>query len=197
VQSQQQAVLPIAQNLRRVRQQKKLSLSALAREANVSKSTLSQLERGYGNPSIETLWSIAQALDAPLAALFDEPETDGLQITRFEDTAVVARTGDAYRRSSAIGDAVLRHLTSWQHVRELELYAFDLADGAVWNAAGHSQGVVEHTVVVRGQVEIGEAGSEVVLNEGDQIRFPADRPHRYRVVQGPARLFVTLAYPAR
>ena len=177
--------------------EKGLSLSSLAREANVSKSTLSQLERGNGNPSIDTLWSIAQALDAPLAKLFDEPEDDGLQVVRFDGTAIVARTGDQYRRSTAVGDAVLRHLASWHHVRELELYAFDLEHSAEWNAAGHSPGVVEHTTVLQGRVEIGEPGNEVLLEERDQIRFAADRPHRYRVVEGPARLFVMLAYPSR
>jgi transcriptional regulator with XRE-family HTH domain len=192
----QQAVRPIAHNLRRVRQERKLSLSSLAREANVSKSTLSQLERGQGNPSIETLWSIARALDAPLAAFFDEPESDPTQIVRFDSTTVVARSGDEYRRSSAVGEAELRHFASWHHVRELELYSFDLAHEAEWTAAGHSPGVVEHTIVAQGRVEIGEPGQEIELGPGDQIRFPADKPHRYVVLEGPARLFVMLAYPS-
>ena len=35
-----------------------ISLTELARRAGLAKSTLSQLEAGTGNPSIETLWSL-------------------------------------------------------------------------------------------------------------------------------------------
>ncbi|QCG67573.2 MULTISPECIES: helix-turn-helix domain-containing protein [Pseudomonas] len=40
-----------------------LSLTELAKRAGVAKSTLSQLESGIGNPSIETLWSLLNAGD--------------------------------------------------------------------------------------------------------------------------------------
>ena len=40
-----------------------MSLAELAR-AGLAKSTLSQLESGTGNPSLETLWALAMALDA-------------------------------------------------------------------------------------------------------------------------------------
>ena len=43
-----------------------LSIAEVARRANIAKSTLSQLENGVGNPSIETLWSICVVLDLSL-----------------------------------------------------------------------------------------------------------------------------------
>lgn len=40
-----------------------ISVSELAKRAGIAKSTLSQLESGSGNPSLETLWALAMALD--------------------------------------------------------------------------------------------------------------------------------------
>ena len=63
----------IAASLRRERRRTGLSLSELARKADLSKSTLSQLEAGIGNPSLETLWALCIALDAPFSRLVDPP----------------------------------------------------------------------------------------------------------------------------
>lgn len=63
----------ISQALVRERKKSGLSLSEVSRRAGIGKSTLSQLESGTGNPSIETLWAICIALDIPFAKLI-EPE---------------------------------------------------------------------------------------------------------------------------
>src|ERR1700719_1389816 len=63
----------IAASLRRERRRAGLSLTEVARRAGIAKSTLSQLESGTGNPSLETLWAICVALDAPFSRLLDPP----------------------------------------------------------------------------------------------------------------------------
>src|ERR1700735_253953 len=45
------------------------SLDALAARSGVSAGLLSQIERGIGNPSFQTLLRVAHALDIPVAAL--------------------------------------------------------------------------------------------------------------------------------
>src|ERR1700684_3982944 len=59
----------IAASLRRERRRTGLSLTEVARRAGIAKSTLSQLESGAGNPSLETLWALCVALDAPFSRL--------------------------------------------------------------------------------------------------------------------------------
>ena len=71
----------IAASLRRERDRHGISLAELARRAGVAKSTLSQLEAGTGNPSIETLWALAVALDVPFSNLVDPPE-EPVQVIR-------------------------------------------------------------------------------------------------------------------
>src|ERR1700757_3578418 len=63
----------IAASLRRERRRSGLSLTELARRAGLAKSTLSQLESATGNPSVETLWALAVALDIPFSRLVEPP----------------------------------------------------------------------------------------------------------------------------
>ena len=64
----------IAASLRRERARTGLSLTEVARRAGIAKSTLSQLESGTGNPSVETLWALGVALDVPFSRLVDPPK---------------------------------------------------------------------------------------------------------------------------
>ena len=76
-----QPISMIAKSLVRERQRTGLSLAEIARRAGIAKSTLSQLEAGNGNPSLETLWSLCVALDIPFARLL-EPQEQKTQVIR-------------------------------------------------------------------------------------------------------------------
>jgi transcriptional regulator with XRE-family HTH domain len=193
--SVQEAVQPIARNVRRLRTQRQMSLNALAAAAGVSKSTLSQLERGNGNPSVETLWALAQVLGVPFAALFEDRAPEGVTVLRLADAPILARSGRGYRISRGGGDSVTRHLVSRHGRGELEVYLVDLDVGAQINAAPHSVGVVEHVVVMSGRLDVGAEGESALLEPGDRISFPADVQHHYRALDGPARVIALLDYP--
>ncbi|BCZ88356.1 hypothetical protein TthAA37_01650 [Thermus thermophilus] len=59
----------VGQNLRRLRQAKGLTLFGLAAKAGVAKSLLHALEAGHANPTLATLWALAQALEVPFGEL--------------------------------------------------------------------------------------------------------------------------------
>src|SRR3954447_18974341 len=59
----------LAGNLRRLRVAARVSLSELARATGVGKATLSAIENGRGNPTVETLASLAAALGVPVVDL--------------------------------------------------------------------------------------------------------------------------------
>src|ERR1700733_4531193 len=72
----------IAANLRRLRTARRMSLATLANRADVAKATLANLEQGRGNPTIETLWSLALGLGVAFSDLLED---------RSETTTVVVR----------------------------------------------------------------------------------------------------------
>ena len=85
----QAAAQALARNLKRKRLERAISLSELARASGVSKATLSGLERGNGNPSVDTVWALADALNVPFGELFDENDDDVVQVRRIADAQVV------------------------------------------------------------------------------------------------------------
>ncbi len=65
----------VAQNLRTVRAQRKLSQEALAAKARISVSYVSMLERGQRTPPLDTLEIIAKALGVSPLYLLQELST--------------------------------------------------------------------------------------------------------------------------
>jgi transcriptional regulator with XRE-family HTH domain len=175
----------LARNLKRRRLERAISLSELARSAGVSKATLSGLERGSGNPSVDTVWALARALNVPFGELFDERDDDEVKVRRIEAAQVVTS------ERGFVG----RKLLSRHGRGGIEVYVLDLERGAKRTAAPHSPGVIEHVIVVQGRAEVGPDAEASIIEEGDCISFLADRPHHYHALDGPARLLSLTGYP--
>jgi quercetin dioxygenase-like cupin family protein len=79
----------------------------------------------------------------------------------------------------------------------IEIYTLVLDEGAVRHAEAHVAGLFEHITIAAGSVEISTDSFKEVLNQGDLISFRADRPHTYRVLEGPVRLVSVHEYPQR
>lgn len=171
-----------------------MTLTALAEQAGVAKSTVSLIERGQGNPSIETVWALASALGVPFSSLFhNEPPADDMSVVRESEAAVV---GVAQAGLETDG-MIVRHLLTRTDGELIEIYTILLAAGAVRNASAHVNGLFEHITVAEGIVEISTESFSEILRQGDLISFRSDRPHTYRVIEGPVRLVSVHEYPKR
>mgnify|MGYP003618345623 CR=1 FL=1 len=80
----------LSASIRREREKLGLTVTELAKRAGIAKSTLSQLEGGAGNPSLETLWSLAMALDVPVSRLIAQPRMHVQVIRANEGIAAVS-----------------------------------------------------------------------------------------------------------
>ncbi len=158
----------------------------------MAKSTVSLIERGQGNPSIDTVWALAAALGVPFASLFhDEPPIDDVTVVRADDTSVIA----VDKAGSETTGLVARHLLTRTGGALIEIYTLTLDEEAVRHAHGHLNELFEHITVASGTIEISTDAFTEVLSEGDLISFRADRPHTYRVIDGPVRLVSIHEYP--
>ncbi|AUX95427.1 helix-turn-helix domain-containing protein [Mixta gaviniae] len=162
----------IASGLARERQRAGLSLAEVARRAGIAKSTLSQLEAGNGNPSLETLWALCVALNIPFARLM-EPETNKMQvIRRGEGPTVTAELAD-YK-------AIL--LATCPPGARRDVYLLIVQPGSERLSHPHPMGSVEHIIITQGRALVGLTASPVELNPGDYISYPADEPHLFRAL---------------
>jgi transcriptional regulator with XRE-family HTH domain len=163
----------IAASLRRHRARTGLSLTEVAKRAGVAKSTLSQLESGTGNPSVETLWALAVALDTPFAALLDPPRPK-VQIIR-------AGEGPAIYSDQADYSATL--VASSPPNARRDIYRIVASPGPGRKSEPHMPGVVEHVVLSSGRALVGPTDDPVELRPGDYIAYPGDLPHIFQALE--------------
>jgi len=163
----------IAAALRRERERVGISLTELARRAGLAKSTLSQLEAGTGNPSIETLWSLGVALGVPFSRLVEPPAP----------SVRVVRAGEGPRLRADRADFTAGLLTAGPAGTRRDLYIMELEPGDSREAEAHLPGSVEHLVVAAGRLKAGPADEPVELGPGDYIAFPGDVAHHYEALE--------------
>ena len=157
----------IARSLRRERERTGVSLTELARRAGIAKSTLSQLESGTGNPSVETLWALSVALDVPFSRLVEPPAA----------TVQVIRAGQGPTVFSEHSTYVATLLSSCPPGARRDLYLIAAEPGEPRRSAPHMAGVVEHVVLSCGRALVGPVEDPVELAPGDYISYPGDAAH--------------------
>ncbi len=175
----------IAQAIQRERGRVGLSLSALATKAGLAKSTLSQLEAGQGNPSVETLWSIAVALQIPFSFLFEtsQPETS------------LIRADEGVKLDSSVASLSTTVLSNCPPNSRRDLYRLDIAEKSIRISEPHPPGTIEHAFVASGIVKLGPLDSLKTLNAGDYYRYPADTKHSYETLTETSNLMVIMESP--
>lgn len=162
-----------------------MSLGELAELAGLSKSILSRIEKGDGNPSIETLWRIAQALDVPLGALLED--ADEPRVRR-----IASRSGATLRGHSGMA-AWLVHADGRGH--RTELFEIELPAHSDQRAEPHQPGSEEVVFCASGTATVGPVGEQVALRTGDAAWFVADGAHAYSAGGRGARLLNLILLP--
>jgi transcriptional regulator with XRE-family HTH domain len=160
----------LASNVRRLRIARHLSLSQLARSTGTSKATLSGIENGRANPTVETLATLAGALGASLAEVLQELPPGEVRVVR-------AVGGERRRLLGAVGG-------------DLELLEIALRPREVYEAKPAATGSRAHLYVLQGKLIAGPVERVTELAAGDFVSFPADVPHVYEAGRHPAHVLL-------
>lgn len=163
----------VAAGLRRARQRAGMTLTELARRADVGKSTLSELESGTGNPSLETLWSLAGALGISASRLLDPPTTQ-VHLIRVGEGPTLAAAGSDYRATL---------LSTSLHGGRRDVYRVTAEPGRPRHSDPHMPGVVEHVILSTGRALVGPASHPEKLEPGDYLSYPGDEAHTFQALE--------------
>ena len=161
----------IGRRVRALRQQRLLSLEALAERSGVSVSMLSTVERGQKVPSILVMGQIATALDTSIGRLVGEEAAPRVIVMRAADQRVIRDPAGIERRGLS---PVLPGI-------EFELIRMTLPPGV--NAGmfpPHRAGSREYLAVETGTLTLTLDGTEYHLHAGDSIYHDGDCEHGYR-----------------
>jgi transcriptional regulator with XRE-family HTH domain len=166
--------------VQRLRKAYNLSLSELSLQSGVAKSIISQIERNETNPTLATIWRLAQALDVSIERVLRTAEDEPfLEKTSKADTPILL-SDDGKCRLAIIG---------WiKTVEWLQAYEFSADPGGVLESEAHQRGSVECLSVREGELAVEVGGVEECVKSGETLRYRCDRPH---VIRNPG------AAPAR
>jgi transcriptional regulator with XRE-family HTH domain len=158
------------EKLRQVRERRSLTLREVAEKAGVSESLVSQIERNRVSPAIDTLLSLADALDLDLEYLFTDYRRDRpIKLVRKAERSSFTKPGGVfYERLAQV---------EMQGQEGIEAYEITMEPGARTGNAEYGHRGWELGIIESGEGEITLGNKTHLLEPGDSLSFAADSPH--------------------
>ena len=179
----------LCEQVRALRRNRGWTLEQMATASGVSRSMLSQIERGQANPTFSVAYKIAGALGLSLAELIEEPEQSTIEVIRAADQAYHFRDD---------GDCKIRGLVPRHLEKEVEFYELSLAPDNSLDSPAHVTDTHEFITVQSGELEVISGDSTARLSAGDSAYYAADTAHAIRNVgKADAKAFLVAVYRSR
>ena len=153
-----------------MRNQRGLSLRALAELCELSPNTISLIERGSTSPSVSTLQRLASALGVHINAFFVDP-AEKVQL-------ILTRAAERTRSGSA--SVMLESLGYGIEGQACDPFVVILKPGASSGRQRMAHAGSEMIFVFSGQLEVEVADTRYLLNPGDNLLYRAEQPHGWR-----------------
>jgi len=158
--------------LRAARRDKGLSLEAVAKLSGVSRSMVSQIERGESSPTIATLWNLTKALQVDFAGLLDsEGPASGIDVIRAAQAPRIENRGAGCR---------IIILSPPEEAGTFEMYEIRFDAGGALISAPHRRGAREQITVIEGTLDVTSGEFQAHLGEGATARNAAELAHTLR-----------------
>ena len=174
-----QAAPNVGLRIRAIREQRRLSLRALAERCNLSVNAISLIERGENSPTVSSLHLLATALGVSITDFFQEDDERSTVFVRRDQRL-------AYQKSGVAMESLGYGLRNQQ----LEPFLITVEPGA-----GNDEPIThpgqEFVHCLQGEVEYQVGGERYRLQAGDSLLLEAVRPHYFRnTAQAPATILV-------
>ncbi len=158
------------EKLRTVRERKGYTLKVVAQAAGVSESLVSQIERNRVSPAIDTLLSLADALEIDLEYLFEEYRRERpVRVIQAEERRHVKENGIVYEEVARPVEGDGAHA--------IESYYITIPAGLETQRGSYGHLGREFGIVTEGECELHYETKVYHLKKGDSISFSATAPH--------------------
>ncbi|MFC2029501.1 helix-turn-helix domain-containing protein [Chloroflexota bacterium] len=170
----------VGKRLRALRNERGLSLRALAALCQLSPNTISLVERGESSPSVSTLQRLATALGVKIHFFFVDPAEPVMTI--------LTRAGHRIRSGSA--SVLLESLGYGIEDQSCDPFMVTLKTGASSGRHMMAHPGSEFIHCLEGEIDIEVAGEGYRLLQGDTVLFRAEQPHRWRNPGNEPAMFI-------
>ncbi|MBD1382013.1 helix-turn-helix domain-containing protein [Metabacillus arenae] len=174
----------IARNLSNLRKSRNLTLDQVSEFTGVSKAMLAQIEKGKSNPTVTTLWKIANGLQVSFSLFMKEdvPKVKKINIKELDPV------------SDNEGNYLVYSFFPYHPEKKFEIYIVELKPGCSHEAKSHLG--EEYLLIKEGKLTVNLQGKEHVMESGDALQFTGMTPHSYiNSTDELASFFLLMYYP--
>jgi transcriptional regulator with XRE-family HTH domain len=171
----------VGRHIRRLRQERRLTLAAVAERSGLNLGYLSQVENDKASPSLETLQAIADAIGCPVAWFLLDDATPPR----------VVRAGERPMREITVSGQVGGRVeeVDGRHPKDVRIFEAIVDPGS--RTGLHAHGGEEHHVVLSGRLRATQGDHVVELGPGDYLLWDATIPHDVEVIgDEPVRILL-------
>lgn len=161
----------LGEKIKKIRNEKTLSLRDLAGQVDLSASFLSQIEQGKASPSIENLKKIANCLDVRVSYLIEDDEIK-------KDTVLI-RKNERDSIESIDSNTKISLLTSNDIDKQMEPIFYEIGPRGESGRDFFSHPGEEFVFVLQGKLEIDINDKNYMLEEGDSLYFKSSQKHKF------------------
>ena len=180
----------VGEKIKKVREEKKLSLADLAAKTGYSSALISQIENHLLSPSLGTLIQIAGAMEVPISKLFGEKHGHAYTIVRKNERKLVSRFAS---KEGVNYGYTYESLGFDKKNRRMEPFIVTLEPATVKHAKLSAHNGEEFIYVMEGQMEVVLGDLKDTLSPGDSIYYDSTLPHRVACVgDTPAKILAVL-----
>lgn len=160
----------IGGNIQSIRKRRNLTLDMLSEKSGVSKAMLSQIESEKVNPTVATVWKIAQGLEVDINTLLKGGHEPARKFT-------VTRSDKVTTLDTDEEGLHIKVLSPISMVEDLEMYLLTFQPGGALRSSAHFPQTEEFLTILRGPVRVTAGENVTELADGDFISYHCDVDH--------------------
>jgi transcriptional regulator with XRE-family HTH domain len=164
----------VGERIKKIREDKSISLEDAARRAGLSSADLSKIEDHMVSPHLGALVRLSKALDVPLGYFFADEPDEPFCLVRRDEREVVSRFASTEGQSYGYSYEALGYT---KKDRKMEPFVVTLTPPEVPQIDPNQHAGEEFIYILEGEVEVKLGDSTDVLRPGDSIYYDSNIPH--------------------
>ncbi|MDD7363581.1 MAG: XRE family transcriptional regulator [Peptoniphilus sp.] len=174
--------LRLGQTLREERNRLGYTLDEASHKTGVSKTMLSQIERGESSPTVSTIWKISTGLRIPLATLLSNSNKSDYKVLTLDEAMPITENHHV----------LIQNIFSFDPLSPLDGLFVTLRPNSKYQSTGHNNALREYIFVIDGELIMHVGTERFIMHKFDTLSFEGDEEHSYENISDEPVSYLSL-----
>ncbi len=186
--------IPVGEKIKKLREEKGVSLQEFAEKSGFSSALLSQIENHMVSPPLGTLIKLSKALGVEIGYFFEDVREAPYTLVRHNERKNISRVASKMGKKYGYSYESLAFDKKGRH---MEPFLVTLEPSTVKDQHLYSHEGEEFIFVLEGKMSVQLADHTDILEPGDSIYFDSIMPHRVECVDEKETIIVAVIYAGK